>query len=125
MRRIVAGVFALSFGLLSFGKTDAARLSVSQAAADPSASDCIGFQKSDLEKGLLFEASSSCDKKLTCSLSWVLTCESDKGQVTSRKPGSSRFTIDANGSGSETASAETCKQSWRIDDVRWSCQEVK
>ena len=128
MRRLVAGIFALSFGLFSFsGTNDPAHASVgiSSAGADASADDCVGFRKSDLDKGLMFEAASSCDKKLACSLSWVLTCSSDEGKVTSRAPASRKFVLGAQETTSETASADTCKQSWRIDDVRWSCQESK
>ncbi len=128
MRRVVAGIFALSVGLLSFGEsTDSAGLTlgVGTAGADETANDCVGFHKTDGDKSLVFEASSSCDQKLKCSLSWVLTCSTDKGQVTKRAPQSRHFTIAANASTEETASADTCKQSWRIDDVRWSCQESK
>ena len=70
MRRVVAGIFALSVGLLSFGESaDSASLTlgVESAGADETASDCVGFRKSDAEKGLVFEASSSCDQKLNCS----------------------------------------------------------
>ncbi len=128
MRRVVAGIFALSVGLLSFGESAnsaSLTLDVESAGADETASDCVGFRKSDTEKGLVFEASSSCNQKLNCSLSWVLTCSTDKGKVTQRAPQSRRFTLAANASTEETASAGSCKQSWRIDDVRWSCQEAK
>lgn len=127
MRRLVAGIFALSFGLFSFTGTSStnAALGISTADADASGDDCVGFRKSDLDKGLMFEAASSCDKKLACSLSWVLTCSSDDGKVTRRAPESRKFVLGAQESTAETASADSCKQSWRIDDVRWSCKESK
>ena len=128
MRRVVARIFALSVGLLSFGEsTDSAGLTlgVESAGADETANDCVGFRKTDGVKSLVFEASSSCDQKLKCSLSWVLTCSTDKGQVTHRSPQSRHFTLDAQGSAEQTASADSCKQSWRIDDVRWTCNDAK
>lgn len=127
MRRVVAGIFALTFGLFSYTGTSSTNpgLGISTADADATADDCVGFRKSDLDKGLMFEAASSCDKKLSCSLSWTLTCSTDEGKVTARKPASRSFILGAQESTSETASADSCKQSWRIDDVRWSCKASK
>lgn len=127
MRRILAGTLALTFGLMAFGTTatESGTLAVSAAAADPSAGDCVRFAKADLEKGLEFSVASSCDRKMSCSLSWNVVCEDTDGKVTSRAKESKRFTLEADADMTFVGSAESCKQSWRIDGVGWACREAK
>ncbi len=127
MRRMVQGAVALTFGFLAFGSnaSDDARFGVQPATADPSASDCVRFSKSDLDKGLEFSVQSSCEHKLSCSLSWNVVCEDTEGKVTSRAKASRRFALALDDDLTILGSAETCKQSWRIDNVGWNCQPVK
>ncbi len=93
-----------------------------QADEDPV---CVSFQKSEAGKSLLFEATNGCDKKLACHMSWSVRCEENDGSLTSRETRSARFTLAPSGTDSLTLSAEACKQSWRIDDIAWGCDDAK
>jgi hypothetical protein len=86
---------------------------------------CVGFEKSDDDKAIVFEAKNSCDQKLSCQLSWVLSCEDSEGNVTTRTRKSARFSLSESGAHTLSLSAAACKQGWSIDDVAWSCSPGK
>jgi hypothetical protein len=118
MRRLGAVGLALFSGLL-------ATASIGTAAAEetPNASDCIGFEKNENDHNIQYSIENVCERKLSCRVSWKLTCEDKDGKATAKSTHKANVSLDASGSTSVTASAESCKQGWRIDDVSWSCQQ--
>lgn len=128
MRRAFAVVFSFAlFASVLTGRPDSSQgLSVAEARADEaSASDCVGFVKTDLDKGFEYAINNACSRKLACTVSWTVSCEDTEGRVTSSKKEKSTLALAADGSASVTASATSCKQGWRIDSVAWSCNESK
>lgn len=120
-RRMVA--LACALGVVIFGGGSFA-VHVPSAHADeatPNASDCMSFQNDVQEKSIVVHASNVCEKKLSCSMSYVVRCEDNAGKQTSRSPGTARFTLGAHGATEVSLSAEQCKQGWSIDDVAWVC----
>jgi hypothetical protein len=91
------------------------------AHADEGADSCVGFEKSDDDKAIVYDAKNSCDQKLSCELRWRVQCEDADGNVTASVKKSARFSLSESGTHTLSLSAETCKQSWRIDDVAWKC----
>lgn len=96
--------------------------SVSEARADESVAACLSFEKNELDDAIDYVAENSCEQKLTCKLEWTLKCSRNDGKLQSSKKQSATFSIDGDAKHELRASAAACKQSWRIDDVRWSCK---
>lgn len=115
LRHVLATICAL--GALSMVSG-----SLSLARADEVDSGCVGFEKSEDDKVIVYEAKNSCDEKLSCRMSWLLQCESTEGKVTARSKKSASFELGASGTHEVSLSAEQCKQGWSIDDVSWSCK---
>lgn len=90
--------------------------------ATPNASDCMSFQNDVQEKTIVVHASNVCERKLSCSMSYVVRCEDNGGKRTSSTRGSAHFALAAHAAGDVTMSAEQCKQAWSIDDVAWTCR---
>jgi hypothetical protein len=86
---------------------------------------CLHFEKSEREKTIIYAVESSCEKKQTCSISWEVQCEDEKGAISDRSYKTKRFILDRDGKASIELSAESCKQAWRIDDVNYKCDDVK
>ena len=128
-RRAVAFMFGLgAFGALSvpLGSSErASGLPIAVAHAEETAESCLAFRKSDIEKGISFDIESSCGMKLACKVSWVVQCAGTDGKVESRSAKSERFELAGSESKSVSMSAATCKQSWKVEDVRWGCDPVK
>jgi hypothetical protein len=91
------------------------------ARAADSADACVSIQSAALSTGLAFDVQNSCDKKLTCALTWTLTCENASGKATSKAKQEARFMISASDTHHTTGSADSCKDGWKIDDVSWDC----
>jgi hypothetical protein len=95
---------------------------VSEAkAAEQSASDCLGFETRDADKGIDYSLRNACEKKLSCNVSWKLSCEDTKGTTTAVSSKSERFQLSGSDEHVVHASADVCKAGWRIDAVTWSC----
>lgn len=127
-RRAVAFVFGLGvFGAASapLGQSAAGGLPVAVAHAEETAESCLSFRKGDMDKGLTFDVESSCGMKLACKVSWVVQCSDNDGKVESRSSKTERFGLAESESHRVEMSAESCKQSWRVDDVKWGCDPVK
>ena len=100
-------------------------VSVPAARADeptPNASDCMSFQNEVQEKSIVVHASNVCERKFSCSMSYVVRCEDNGSKQTSSTRGSAHFALAAHGSAEVPMSAEQCKQGWSIDDVSWVCR---
>lgn len=84
---------------------------------------CASFDQIDREDdGVDLVVGNQCDVKLSCAVSWTLTCAPDTRRA-ARNPGRSSFALDTGGSQSTLASAGQCgNDGWVIDDVTWTCQ---
>jgi hypothetical protein len=105
---------------------------VSPAAAQPKkkkakkktpVSVCAHFDQVDKEDdGVDLVVANRCDVKLSCSVSWTLTCTPQSGGV-SRSQHGTAFDLDMGLDQSTLASPATCgNDGWVLDDVTWSCQ---
>lgn len=94
------------------------------AAAGTSASDCVSIASAELSTGLSFDVKNACEKRLSCALTWTLTCENASGKTTSKAKQEARFVVAASDSHQLTGSSATCKDGWKIDDVAWDCAPV-
>lgn len=86
-------------------------------------SACASFDQRDREdEGVDLVVGNQCDVKLSCAVSWTLTCAPDTPRAT-RNPERTAFALDTGGSQSTLASPATCGNAgWMIDDVTWTCQ---
>ena len=107
----------LVFAFVSLGRSGEFGLATARAAE--SARDCVGFEKGETDKELLFHASNSCERRLECTLDYTLSCEDTKGRVTSSSPLRLAFQLASKGERDLTLSAASCQQGWRIGEVDW------
>lgn len=75
----------------------------------------------ETDKALLYHAKSSCQRELECTMSYTLSCEDDKGTVTSTAEQQVAFQLASKGEHELTLSAASCTQAWTIGDVAWNC----
>ena len=94
------------------------------ALAADSADACVNIQSAELGSGLTFDVHNTCDKRLSCALTWTLTCENASGKTTSKSKQEARFLVSASDTHHTTGSAASCKDGWKIDDVSWDCAAV-
>ena len=87
---------------------------------------CASFDQHDREEaGVDLVVGNGCDVKLSCNVSWTLTC-TPRGGGNTRTSERSDFALDTGGQQSTLASPASCgSHSWQIDDVSWSCQPEK
>jgi hypothetical protein len=117
---------AVVSGLGLFGAVASLPAGSSVAHAEEPPLQCVGFQQSVQEnKTIEYEVENGCEKKQACSLSWTIQCENDKGKATDRSRKSERFVLAPSSKKAVSLSAESCKQSWRIEEVTWQCDDVK
>jgi len=98
--------------------------SVPAAAAD-SADECVRMRESQEEKGLNLSVDNNCDRRLSCTVTWTVQCESATGKIQKKNTETARFVISASQSQAAFASAKSCGDSWRVSDVSWDCAPVK
>lgn len=99
-------------------------LGVRTAQATYDARDCLRFEKTEREHAIDLEAKSSCQTNLDCALEYSVRCDNREGKTTSHASHSLSFSVDAGKDAKLSLSAEICKQSWTIDDVRWACHSA-
>ncbi|MBX3225434.1 MAG: hypothetical protein KF795_33320 [Labilithrix sp.] len=119
MKRAAPATFAV-LGLLSL-----LALRAPDARAAESANDCVHLREGQSGDGLSLAIDNNCDRGLSCSLSWIVQCESATGKVTRRSKDGARLVVEASGSRTATASAKSCGDNWRIEDVSWDCAPLK
>jgi hypothetical protein len=109
--------------LAAFFALDAASGGIPPAhAQEPeTANACVGFQNAVGDKELVVHAGNDCERKLACTLDYVVRCEDNDRKVTSRLQKRALFNLAAKGNAELTLSAATCKQGWAIDDLAWTC----
>jgi hypothetical protein len=91
------------------------------AQAAESADECVAVQRAEQSNGLQFEVKNNCDRRLSCSLTWRLSCENASGKVTSSATKVASFVVAASSEHQVFGSAAACASNWRIDDVSWEC----
>jgi hypothetical protein len=94
-------------------------------ATSASANDCVSLRSTALSSGLSFDVENTCDRRLSCALTWTLTCENASGKATSKAKQEARFMVGASDTHQTAGSAATCKDGWKIDDVSWDCAATK
>lgn len=118
MRRASPSLFSF---FVAAGVVAAVAAVATPARAADSADECVNIRSAELGTGLSFDVQNRCEKRLTCALTWTLTCENASGKATSKTRQEARFDIAASDSHATTGSAASCKDGWKIDDVSWSC----
>jgi hypothetical protein len=115
-----APAIALALGLLSI-----AVLRAPDAQAADSANDCVRMREAQAGDGLALNIDNNCSRGLSCSLTWTVQCQSATGKVTRSSKDSARLVVSAAETQSALASAKSCGDNWRIDDVSWDCAPIK
>jgi hypothetical protein len=95
------------------------------AQAADSADRCVSINTSERGPGLAFDVKNGCDRRLSCALTWTLSCENASGKTTSTARQESRFVVAPDASHEAFGSAASCKDGWKIADVSWDCAPVK
>jgi len=91
------------------------------ARAADSANACVAIRSAEMSSGLAFDVENGCEKRLSCALSWTLTCTNASGKTTSTAKQEARFVLSASDTHHTTGSAASCKDSWKIEEVSWDC----
>lgn len=86
------------------------------------ASDCMNFRNDVQEKSIVLHASNLCDRKFSCSISYVVRCEDHTGKETSHRNGRAQFSLAERAAAEVSLSAEQCLQGWTIGNVAWVCR---
>jgi hypothetical protein len=107
-----------------FGASPALGVSpaAAQGAEPDTANACVGFQNRVGDKEIVVHADNDCERRLTCTLDYSVTCEDNAGKVTARAQKRSPFNLAPKGNTELTLSAAACKQGWAIDDLVWNCR---
>lgn len=119
MKRTVPTIVA-ALGLLSV-----VALRAPAARAADSANECVRMREAQDGGGLTLNIDNNCDRRLSCSLTWTVQCESATGKVTRRSKEGAHLVVSASTSQGATASAKSCGDNWRIEDVGWDCAPLK
>ena len=124
IRALLCALSGLGVSLVNGGPSfgDIGVRSAQAGEATPNASDCMSFQNDVQEKAIVVHASNVCERKLSCSMSYVVRCEDNAGKKASSTNGSAHFALAAHATTDVPMSAEHCKQGWSIDDVSWVCR---
>ena len=111
--------------MTALGLLSVLALRAPDAGAADSANDCVRMREGQSAEGLTLAVDNNCDRSLSCSLSWTVQCESATGRVTRRSKEGARFVVAASQSQAATASARSCGDNWRIDEVSWQCAPLR
>jgi hypothetical protein len=83
---------------------------------------CVGFHNREGDKEIVVHADNVCERRLACTLDYVVVCEDNDGKTTSHAQKHSRFSLAPKGNAELTLSATDCKQGWKIDELIWNCR---
>jgi hypothetical protein len=115
---------ALAAFVLGLGSSAAAQPKKKKAKTRKTpVSVCAHFDQVDKDDdGVDLVVANRCDIKLTCAVSWTLTCAPESAKV-SRSQHGAAFELDMGSDQRTLASPSTCgNDGWVLDDVTWSCQ---
>lgn len=116
---------ALAIVLAGLPVLSVAVLAAPPAHAAESADECVRLRESQAEKGLTLDVDNNCDRSLSCSVSWTVSCQTESGKVTRTAKDGTRFVIAASKTGRAVASTKACGDNWKIEDISWDCAAVK
>jgi hypothetical protein len=105
-----------------FGANPSVGVRPALAQEADTANACVGFQNRVGDKEIVVHADNDCERRLTCTLDYSVTCEDNGGKTTSRAEKHSPFNLAPKGNAELTLSATDCKQGWKIDDLVWKCR---
>lgn len=99
-------------------------ISARPAAATPdepsNLSDCMAFEQDALDKGIEYRLVNHCERRVTCTVQWTLSC-GDKPPLRQIR-NSSSANVAAASERRITASADACVgEGWEISRVTWAC----
>lgn len=100
-------------------------LSAPPAHAAESADECVRLRESQQSAGLALDVDNNCDRRLACSVSWTVQCQTESGKVTRSSKDGARFVVAASQSARAFASTSSCGDNWKIEDVSWDCSPLK
>ena len=111
--------------VVGLGLSTLVGLRAAPAAAADSADECVRLRESQEASGLSLSVDNNCDRRLSCTVTWTVQCESATGKIQKKNTETARFVISASQSQSAFASAKSCGDSWRVQDVSWDCAPLK
>lgn len=114
---------ALAAFVMALGSPAAAQPKKKKAKKKTPVSVCAHFDQVDKEDdGVDLVVANRCDIKLSCSVSWTLTCAPETPKVSRTQHGAA-FELELGSDQSTLASPAECgNDGWVLDDVTWSCQ---
>lgn len=116
---------AITAFLLSLGLLSVAALHAPDAQAADSANDCVRMRETIEGAGLTLSVDNNCDRRLACSVTWTVQCESATGKATKRVKEGAQLVVGSSASKDAYASAKTCGDNWKIEEVSWDCSPLK
>ncbi len=93
--------------------------------ASENADECVVVYQNDQDKGIDFELKNNCDKRLSCAIKYTVSCENASGRTTSSTKKDAKFGVEAATTHHEKASAASCNDGWKVEDVSWDCAPPK
>lgn len=96
------------------------------AAADRqrSVAACTAFEQADQgEDKVQFTIRNTCTIPIDCTVSWRLVCAPDSKRRRAAHPATLKLALNSNTTETALAAATVCgDDSWRLDNIQWSCQ---
>ena len=123
MRRLVCALIMGSVPALGVPGFNGMQTREARADDAQPISECMSFRNETKERSIVVLAKNECHRKLSCSLSYAVSCEDHHGKLTNRSSKSTHFALGSDGSTELVLSAEQCQQAWTIDAVTWRCEE--
>jgi hypothetical protein len=111
--------------LTALGLLSVVALRAPDAKAADSANDCVRMRETQEGAGLTLSVDNNCDRRLTCSVGWTVQCESATGKITRRSKEAARFVVGSSTTENAFASAKSCGDNWKIEEVSWDCSPLK
>jgi hypothetical protein len=111
-----------SFALL-LGSTSVSAQGKPETSKAPleSADACVDFQNDVGDHVLSLRAQNSCERKLSCSLEYTVSCLDASDKQTTSSKHNVPFRLASKGSYDLSISAQACKQGWQVHEMAWTC----
>ncbi len=114
-RHAIVLCFAATTGaLVSLGATPTA------LGEETSAADCVQFQLTNGEPGVIYSIENSCARPVGCTMSWRLVCGEEKGRTVTKSR--RRVRVESAGTSEVAIGTSACgTKAWSVEDVTWVC----
>jgi hypothetical protein len=93
----------------------------SSKSAPESIDACVDFQNNVGDHVLSLRAQNSCERKLSCSLEYTVSCLDARDKQTASSKHNVPFRLAGKGSYDLSISAQACKQGWQVHEMAWTC----